>query len=118
MLKGQKKHINKELGKTKHEAPRSVNYRATQNKNNIRTTGLERSVVDTTGGLKSIENDLFVLNTVPNLQISQDFIYIYNSIISWNCLWCPKCTHLTMYYPECCLSTKFTFKFTLENLAT
>ena len=35
MLKGQKKHIDKEQGKTKHEAPRSVNYRATQNKNNI-----------------------------------------------------------------------------------
>ena len=32
MLKGQKKHIEKDQGKTKHEAPRSVNYRATQNK--------------------------------------------------------------------------------------
>ena len=50
MLKGQKKHIDKEQGKTKHEAPRSVNYRATQNKNNIGTTALERSVVNTTGG--------------------------------------------------------------------
>ena len=50
MLKGQKKHIDKEQGKTKHETPRSVNYRATQNKNNIRTTALERSVVYTTGG--------------------------------------------------------------------
>ena len=50
MLKGQKKHIDKEQGKTKHEAPRSVNYRATQNKNNIGTTALERSVVYTTGG--------------------------------------------------------------------
>ena len=50
MLKRQKKHINKEQGKTKHEAPRSVNYRATQNKNNIGTTALERSVVYTTGG--------------------------------------------------------------------
>ena len=45
MLKGQKKHIDKEQGKTKHEAPRSVNYRATQTKNNIETTALERSVV-------------------------------------------------------------------------
>ena len=35
MLNGQKKHIDKEQSKTKHEAPRSVNYRATQNKNNI-----------------------------------------------------------------------------------
>ena len=44
MLKGQKKHIEREQDKTKHEAPRSVNYRATQNKNNIGTTALERSV--------------------------------------------------------------------------
>ena len=39
MLKGQKKYTDKE--------PRSVNYRATQNKNNIGTTILERSVVYT-----------------------------------------------------------------------
>ena len=50
MLKGQKENIDKEQGKTKHEAPGSVNYRATQNKNNIGTTALERSVVYTTGG--------------------------------------------------------------------
>ena len=49
MLKGQKKHTDKEQGKAKHEAPRSVNYRATQNKNNIGTTALERSAVYTTG---------------------------------------------------------------------
>ena len=36
--------------KTKHEAPRSVNYRARQNKNNIGTTVLERPVEYTTGG--------------------------------------------------------------------
>ena len=36
-VKGQKKHIDKEQGKTKHEAPRSVNYRATH-KHRIRTT--------------------------------------------------------------------------------
>ena len=52
MLIGYKKHIDKEQGKTKHEAPRSVNYRATQNENNIGTTALERSVVYTTGGFK------------------------------------------------------------------
>ena len=46
MLKGQKKHIDKEQDKTLHEAPRSVNYKATQNKNNTTgTTALERSVV-------------------------------------------------------------------------
>ena len=50
MLKGQKKHTDREQGKTKHEVPRSVKYRATQNKNNIWTTALERSVVYTTGG--------------------------------------------------------------------
>ena len=54
MLKGQKKHIDKEQSKTKHEAPRSVNYKATQNKNNIGTTALERSVVYTTGGFKGL----------------------------------------------------------------
>ena len=48
MLNGQKKHIDKEQGKTKHETPRSVNYRVTKNKNNIGTTALERSVVYTT----------------------------------------------------------------------
>ena len=48
MPKGQKKHIDKEPGKTNHEVHRSVNYRATQNKNNIGTTALERSVVYTT----------------------------------------------------------------------
>ena len=52
MLKGQKKHIDKEQGKTK-PAPSSVNYRATQNKNNIGTTALERSVVYTPGGLNA-----------------------------------------------------------------
>ena len=41
-------------GKTKHEAPRSVNYRATPNKNNIGTTALERSVVYITGGFKGL----------------------------------------------------------------
>ena len=54
MLKGQKKHIDKEQDKTKHEAPCSVNYRATQKKNNIGTSALEWSVVVyTTGGLKA-----------------------------------------------------------------
>ena len=52
MVKGQKKHI-KEQDKTKHEAPHRVNYRATQNKNNIGTTALERSVVYSTGDLKA-----------------------------------------------------------------
>ena len=44
-------------GHDQHEAPRSVNYRATQNKNNIGTTALEQSVVYTTwggGGFKGL----------------------------------------------------------------
>ena len=61
MLKGQKIHINKEQGKTKHEAPRSVNYRATQNKNNIGTTALERAIVYTTGDLKAFHCTNFTL---------------------------------------------------------
>ena len=52
MLKGQKKHIDKEQDKTKHEAPRSVNYRATQNRNSSGTTAWEWLVVYTTGGVK------------------------------------------------------------------
>ena len=55
------KHIDKEQGKTKHEAPRSVTYTATQNKNNIGTTALERSVVYTTGGLKAFHCTNFTL---------------------------------------------------------
>ena len=54
MLKEQKKHIDKEQGKTKHEAARNVNYSATQNKNNIGTAALERSVVYTTEGFKDL----------------------------------------------------------------
>ena len=50
MLKGKTKHIDTEEGKTKHEAPRSANYRATQNKNNIDTIALEQSLVYSTGG--------------------------------------------------------------------
>ena len=54
MLKEQKKHIDKKQGKTKHETPRSENYRATENKNNIGTTALERSAVYTNAGFKGL----------------------------------------------------------------
>ena len=44
-LKGMKKHEDKEHRKTlKHEAPRSINHKATQSKNKTGTTALERSV--------------------------------------------------------------------------
>ena len=65
MLKGQKKHIGKEQGKTKHEAPRSLNYRATQNKNNIGTTALERSVVYIIVGFKGLS--LYKLHLGPDI---------------------------------------------------
>ena len=44
MLKGLKKHEDKEQGKTEYEVPRSISHKATQNKNNTGTTTLERSV--------------------------------------------------------------------------
>ena len=45
MLKGMKKHEEKEHGETlKHEAPRSINHKATQSKKNTGTTALDRSV--------------------------------------------------------------------------
>ena len=45
MLKEMAKHEDKEHGKTlKHEAPRSINHKATQNKNKTGTTALERPV--------------------------------------------------------------------------
>ena len=52
MLKGMKKYEDKEHEKTlKHEAPRSINHIATQNKNNTGITALERSEVQTIRGL-------------------------------------------------------------------
>ena len=43
MLKEMKKHEDKEHGKTLNkEAPRSINHKATQNKNNTGTTALDR----------------------------------------------------------------------------
>ena len=76
MLKGKKKHIDKEQGKTKHEAPRSVNYRATQNKNNIGTTSLERSVY-TTGGIKAFHCTNFSLG--PNIILNKKYIKKFGS---------------------------------------
>ena len=63
MLKEQKKHIDKEQGKTKHEAPHSDNYRATQNKNNIGTTVSShyRGEGRGRGGLKTFHRTNFTL---------------------------------------------------------
>ena len=69
MLKGQKKHIDKEQGKVKDEAPRSVNYRATQNKNNIGTTALEVSLWPVC--VNSVEDEMHLLikcDTYNNLR--------------------------------------------------
>ena len=66
MLKGQKKDIDKEQGKTKHEVPRSVNYRVTQHKNN---TALERSIEYSTGrgrGLNAFHSTNFTLGLTPD----------------------------------------------------
>ena len=73
MLKGQKKHIDKEQDKTKHEALPSVNYRATQNKNNIGTTALERSIVSLPGegGGGEIIHNLPQYNWLKHVRRSQ-----------------------------------------------
>ena len=42
--KKKKKHENKEQGKTQPDTPHTKNHEATHNKNNIRTTALERLV--------------------------------------------------------------------------
>ena len=52
MLKGLEQHENKEQGESQHETPRIKHHKAIQNKNNTRTTALERSVSQTTVGLK------------------------------------------------------------------
>ena len=47
------KHKNKMThGKTYNKSPRRINYKATKSKTNTGTTALERSVEQTTGGLK------------------------------------------------------------------
>ena len=66
MLKGQKKHIDKEQGKTKHEAPRSVNYRATQNKNSHCPREFDRRRWHIGGTLEKISKKLCLnLNVHP-----------------------------------------------------
>ena len=80
MLKEQKKHIDKEQGKTKYEATRSVNYRAAHNKNNIGTTALERSVVYTTGGLKTFHCTNFTLGADIILNTKNTKKYIKRSV--------------------------------------
>ena len=52
MLKGLTKHEDKEQDNTKHEAPRRINHKATENMNDTGTTVLERSVTKTTVGFK------------------------------------------------------------------
>ena len=41
-------------GKTYNKSPRRINHKATKSKTNIRTTALERSVEQTTGGFKAL----------------------------------------------------------------
>ena len=74
MLKAQKKHIDKEQGKTIHGAPR----RTIQNKNNIGTIALELSVVYTTGGFKGLS--LYKLH--PGSRYNSSQLGIQFSVIS------------------------------------
>ena len=49
------KHKNKMThGKTYNKSPRRINHKATKSKTNTRTTALERSVEQTTGGFKAL----------------------------------------------------------------
>ena len=49
------KHKNKMThGKTYNKLPRRINHKATKSKTNTRTTALERSVEQTTGGFKAL----------------------------------------------------------------
>ena len=41
-------------GKTYNKSPRRINHKATKSKTNTGTTGLERSVEQTTGGFKAL----------------------------------------------------------------
>ena len=58
MLKGMMKHEDKEHGKTlKHEAPRYINHKAIQNKNNTGTTGTCNKTCSC-GAVKPVSNML------------------------------------------------------------
>ena len=90
MLKGQKKHIDKEQGKAKHEVPRSVNYRATQN-----TTALQRSVVYTTGLFKGLS--LYKLH--PGSRYNSKYKnYIKNSVRIMASMACQTLHHSMFLY--------------------
>ena len=53
------KHKNKMThGKTYNKSPRRINHKATKSKTNTGTTALERSVEQTTGGLKHFYSKL------------------------------------------------------------
>ena len=75
------KNEGKEEGNTlKHEASRSINHKATQQKNNTGTTALERSVALTTGVLK-------IFLTVDKLHLSPDVFLnmkIHKKFVSHN----------------------------------
>ena len=92
MLKGQKKHTDKEQGKTKDEALRSGNYRAKQNKNNIGTTALERPVVYITGEFKGISNYItpegFILCISVAIYLSSNTADALTSIFGRVCVSC------------------------------
>ena len=79
--------MDKEQGKTKHEVPRSVNYRATQSKNNIGTIALERSVVNTTEGVKGLSlynvnfGNILLFGTIVMLSLGHWHISVTSSLL-------------------------------------
>ena len=61
------KHKNKMThGKTYNKSPRRINHKATRSKTNTGTTALERSVEQTTGGIKALlQQANFILGHKP-----------------------------------------------------
>ena len=87
MLKGEEKQTDKEQGKTKHEASRSVNYRATQNKNNIGTTALERSKLSTRSIIQNSSYAYRIRNytNLRLIQLSAEGCYWEQGVESSSC---------------------------------
>ena len=125
MLKGQKKHRDKEQGKTKHEAPRCVNYKATENKNHIGTTALERSVVYSTGvggwvrgGLKAFHCTNFILGPIKKVHLCYQSVYHFGlnfHDIGRMAAECAATVHCSLFQASNKLCIKFLTYMTLTK---
>ena len=94
MLKGLNKQEDKEEGKTKYEAARSINHKATQNKNNAGTTALEQ--------------DIFFL--VFKCPYTVDTLYIKYKVSPYNQLFIiSNCNRLDTAQWHLCLQTRHLF---------